>query len=267
MDIIASIVLYCTDRELLTKAIGSFLDTNLVVKLYLIDNSPTPVLKDIVADPRIEYIFNDANLGFGKAHNIALQKSQGFAPYHLVLNPDVMFPAGTLEALHAYMEQDIKVGLVMPKIFDARGELQYLCKRLPSPVDLIQRRFISEGLKPYLFKERMARYAMLDKDYNQVFEAPFLSGCFMLLRSEAIALSGGFDERFFMYMEDVDLSRRIHRHFKTMYYPHVHIFHGNARESYQFGKFLWVHIKSAIQYFNKWGWFFDAERREVNRHL
>ena len=267
MDIIASIVLYCTDRGLLKKAIDSFLDTELNVKLCLIDNSPTPALKDMAADPRIEYTFNNANLGFGKAHNIALQKSRGVTPYHLILNPDVMFPKGTLEALYAFMEKDAKVGLVMPKIFDFQGELQHLCRRLPSPVDLIQRRFISEGVNLFFFKKRMARYAMLDKDYNQVFEAPFLSGCFMLIRSDALALSGGFDERFFMYMEDVDLTRRIQRHFKTVYYPNVHVFHGNARESYQLNKFLLMHIKSAIQYFNKWGWFFDAERKEVNRHL
>jgi GT2 family glycosyltransferase len=89
----------------------------------------------------------------------------------------------------------------------------------------------------------------------------------MLFRKEALDKAGLFDERYFMYMEDIDITRRVHQHFKTVYYPSVHIYHGHARESYRINKLLFTHIKSAIRYFNKWGWFFDAERREVNRRV
>jgi len=264
-DIVASIVLYRNDPTLVGNTISSFLKTDLRVKLYLVDNSPTRQLSDLAdMDPRIEYIFNDANLGFGKAHNIALRLSLPVAKYHLVLNPDVTFGQGTLEKVLAYMEGHPDTGLILPAVLSFEGERQYVCKRLPRPVDLIVRRFGS-GLLSRVFKTELERYEMRDKDYNVELEAPSLSGCFMFLRTEALEKVGLFDERFFMYMEDIDLSRRVHASFRNVYYPEAVINHGHARESYKTVRLLKIHAVSAIRYFNKWGWLFDGERRRINR--
>ncbi|MCR5765459.1 MAG: glycosyltransferase family 2 protein, partial [Treponema sp.] len=73
-----------------------------------------------------------------------------------------------------------------------------------------------------------------------------------------------FDDRYFMYCEDFDLIRRIHRVAKTVYYPNVTIVHDHAKESYKNKKMLMIHIKSAIKYFNKFGWIFDKERNFFN---
>jgi len=96
---------------------------------------------------------------------------------------------------------------------------------------------------------------------------PFLSGCFMLLRTEALQKVGLFDERFFLYFEDTDLSRRIHQQFRTVFFPDATIQHIHERKSYKEFKQLWYHIKSSIYYFNKWGWFIDRERDTVNRNI
>ena len=72
IDIIGSIVLYQNDVEELKEAIESFLNTSLNVKLYLIDNSPTNELSKQFSDPKIEYIFNNGNIGFGAGHNVAI---------------------------------------------------------------------------------------------------------------------------------------------------------------------------------------------------
>lgn len=93
---------------------------------------------------------------------------------------------------------------------------------------------------------------------------PYLSGCFMFLRVSVLKEVGLFDERYFMYLEDTDLSRRIHKKYKTIYYPFVHIIHEYSKGSYKNIKLLIYHIHSAIKYFNKWGWIFDKERREIN---
>ena len=81
----------------------------------------------------------------------------------------------------------------------------------------------------------------------------------------ALKQIGLFDERFFLYAEDTDLSRRIHQKFETLYFPWAEIFHVHERGSYKnFG--LTLHnLKSAAQYFNKWGWFFDRERTIINQ--
>lgn len=151
IHIYGSIVLYNNKKEQVIRAINSFLNTDLRVKLFLIDNSPSDSLRELESlDQRIKYIYNNANLGYGKAHNIALKKSrEENVPYHLVLNPDIYFEKGVLEKLYEFMEDNKDVGLIMPKVLYPNGQIQYLCKLLPTPMDLILRRFI-----PIKFFER-----------------------------------------------------------------------------------------------------------------
>jgi len=80
----------------------------------------------------------------------------------------------------------------------------------------------------------------------------------------SIAPVGWFDERFFMYMEDVDLVRRIGDVSDAVYLPSVQVKHAYAKGSYRSRKLLGYHLRSAILYFNKWGWFIDQDRRERN---
>lgn len=106
---------------------------------------------------------------------------------------------------------------------------------------------------------------MKNSGYNQVMNVPFLSGCFMFLRNDALKKTGLFDERFFLYAEDTDLSRRMHQQFETLFFPSVEINHVHARGSYKDFRLTFHNIKSAFQYFNKWGWFFDEERIMINQ--
>lgn len=262
----ASIVLYHNKKEQVLKAIKSFLDTSLDVKLYLVDNSETDRLRCLAnTDKRVAYIFNNANLGYGSAHNIAMRKSlQEGAAYHLVLNPDIYFKSGVLEALLEYMEANGDVGNIMPQVRYPNGEIQHLCKLLPTPVDLVFRRFIPFSS----FKEkRNNTYELRFSGYDKIMNVPSLSGCFMFLRMSALREIGFFDENFFMYFEDTDLNRRIHEKYKTLFYPKAEIVHEYAKESYKNKKLLAYHIKSAIYYFNKWGWIFDGKRDETNKKI
>ena len=111
------IVLYNNNKNILQQAINSFLNCEIVNKLYLIDNSPTDNLKDICVDERVEYIHNPSNPGFGAAHNIAIKKAiEGGSKYHLVLNPDVYFENTTIDLLLKLMNDHPNVGNVMPKV-------------------------------------------------------------------------------------------------------------------------------------------------------
>ena len=89
----------------------------------------------------------------------------------------------------------------------------------------------------------------------------------MFLRTEALKKVGLFDENIFMYLEDIDLNRRIFSKYKTIYYPDATVIHEHQKESYKNKKLLKVHIQSAIYYFNKYGWFFDKERTNINRNV
>lgn len=266
MSVNVSLVTYKSNRDTVEHVINCSLKSNLVKKFYIIDNSPTDEFFEFTTlDRRINYISNSKNIGFGKAHNIAIMRSiKENVKYHIVLNPDIYFNENVIDELYDYMEANPDVGLVMPKILYPSGETQYLCKLLPTPFDLIFRRFLPfEKLK----EKRNNTYELRFTGYNKIMNVPYLSGCFMFLRTKALEDVGGFDERFFMYLEDTDLSRRLHKKYKTIFYPHVCVYHEFAKGSYKSKKLLLIHLMSAIAYFNKWGWFFDKDRDTINKNF
>lgn len=268
MKLSASIVLYNTKIDELKRVIDSYFAYTGEKQLFLVDNSPTDSLKEIVKiypNSDIYYIFNNENMGYGKAHNTAIKKSieQGLS-YHIILNPDIIIEKGSLEKLTEYMEQHPEVGNIMPKIIYPDGELQYLCKLLPSPIDLIFRRFIPIKRWKDAINER---YELHSFGYDKIKNIPNLSGCFMFLRTEALKKVGLFDENIFMYLEDIDLNRRIHSKYKTIYYPDAIVIHEHQKESYKNRRLLKAHIQSAIYYFNKYGWLFDKERTTINKNV
>lgn len=98
-------------------------------------------------------------------------------------------------------------------------------------------------------------------------DVPYLSGCFMFLRREVIREIGVFDEGIFMYGEDTDLNRRIFQHYRTVYFPEITIIHDFEKGSHKNLRLFWIHVKAAVYYLNKWGWFFDKERRKINQAI
>lgn len=258
-----SLVLYNHTVAEIEPLIQLLRQSKLTNEVYLIDNSPkqTPEFSLL----QVIYIFNNGNnIGYGAAHNIAIRKSiEQNIPYHLVINPDISFEPEIINRITDFMDKNTEIGHLMPKVFYPDGQIQYLCKLLPTPFDLIFRRFLPESWT----RKNRDRFEMRRTGYNKIMAVPYLSGCFMFLRTEALKEVGLFDERFFMYPEDIDLTRRIHRKFRTVFYPEVSIVHHHAHSSYINFKMLGIHIVNMIKYFNKWGWFFDRERFEVNKKI
>jgi len=256
-----SIVLYNSDFDQIANLVKKLHTSNCLNKIYLIDNSS--IRNDVFANCGANYIFTGKNLGYGAGHNIAIQKTidEG-VKYHLVLNPDIYFESEVLTHLLDYADQNEDTGLIMPNIEYPDGQPQHLCKLMASPFDLLGRRFIP--FKKWIISRNLL-YELRFTDYNQIMRVPSLSGCFMLLRTAVLSKIGGFDERFFMYCEDNDLSRRIGQVSKTIFYPHITVTHDYEKGSYKDPKLLRYHITSAFKYFNKWGWFFDKERKRINK--
>lgn len=257
-----SIVLYQPNWSEVTTLTQTLLHCDAVRKVYWIDNSPKATETLPIASTRVEYQFNNRNLGYGAAHNIAIRESiYDDIPFHLVVNPDIEITDDTLPTLLAFIKQHAEVGMVMPKIVSPTGEVQYLCKLLPTPLDVFGRRFLPKTW----MKKRNERYELRHTGYDKMMNVPYLSGCFMLMRTEAVKKARLFDERFFMYPEDIDLTRRIHRDYLTVYFPHTTAVHHHAKASYHSLKMLWIHTVNMCRYFNKWGWWCDKEREEMNR--
>ena len=257
----ASIVLYRPDWQQVTALTEVILQSNYVDCVYWIDNSPEEQIFESL-DSRIKYRHNPYNMGYGAAHNIAIRESiYDDVPYHLVVNPDIILTKDALETMLLFIAQHPEVGSLMPKVVYPNGRLQYLCKLLPRPFDVFGRRFL-----PAKWMERRNHtYEMRASGYNKLMNVPYLSGCFMLLRTQAVQKARLFDERFFMYPEDMDLTRRIHRDFLTIFFPHATIIHSHEKASYKSLKMLCVHVVNMCKYFNKWGWFCDKERTLFNQ--
>ena len=262
-----SIVLYHPNWEQeVIPLVEELLRVKNLQKIYLLDNSEEKITnhQSPITNPKVRYMHMPANLGYGRAHNIALRESAyNKVDFHLVMNSDIRVKAEDIDAMHDWMLANPQVGQLMPKVLNPDGSQQFLAKRLPSPLDVFGRRF----LPARLMARRNKRYELRDLDLSRPINAPYLSGCFMLLRTKAVVEAGLFDERYFMYPEDIDLTRTIHRNYLTLYYPQWTIVHAHAQSSYKNKHMLWIHIQNMCRYFNKWGWFFDKERQLLNAQL
>lgn len=258
----ASIVTYYTKSNDLMKLIQC-VDKSKIDKLFIVDHTPETNKIEYPPLNYIVYIRHD-NLGYGSGHNVAIKKAIELnANYHVVLNPDIYWDGNVIEELARFMDKHQDVGQIMPKVFYPNGDLQYLCKMVPTPMDLIFKRFLPGKLT----EKRLHKFQLRFSGYDKIMNVPYLSGCFMFFRVSALKNIGLFDERFFMYPEDIDITRRMHEKYKTVFYPYVSIVHAHAAASKTNKKMLKIHILNMIKYFNKWGWIFDSKRRKFNKQL
>lgn len=232
----------CLDR--LSENIGY----GVVVNDYK-DGEPIDELR-INADYFLE---NHDNLGYGRAFNRLAKSIKDIPEYIGVLNTDLSWKNNTFEKLLDWLKKNSDVSLAVPSIVDSTGLAQKLCKQNPSILALVSRRFISKRYKPEWLKKYDHWYSMNDKDYSQIFEAPYLSGCCMLMRSKDFLYVGGFDEHYFLYLEDADLTRTLSRCGRCVHLPIAAVEHEWGRGNYRSLRLLLVNIMSAWIYFRKWG--------------
>lgn len=258
-----SIVTYKTDINELKRCFES-LNSSSVKRVYVVDNSQQQYIMDFCkAFPNVEYI-PSKNIGYGASHNKAIRKSMlDGTNYHLVLNSDVYFSPDILERLENYMNTHKDVAMVQPNIIYPDGRMQYSCRLLPTPANLIFRRFLPSKM----IKDMNYRYLLMMFDHKRELNVPYHQGSFMFFRVKCLEDVGLFDERFFMYPEDIDMSRRMHRYYRTMFWPEATVVHAHKAASYKSKKMLAIHIWNMIKYFTKWGWLIDPERKEWNREV
>ncbi|WP_179744910.1 glycosyltransferase family 2 protein [Paraburkholderia bryophila] len=226
--------------------------------VFLVDNGGSPDLTSMVADFAAvgipcTVIAGHGNVGYGAGHNLALARSN--STYHLILNPDVELAVDALASALAFLDANPGYGLLTPWVGDEHGEQQFLCRRFPSVFDLLLRGFAPARLRAS-FARRLSQYEMRDVVNNRelVSNPPIVSGCFMLFRTDILLRLHGFDDRYFLYFEDYDLSLRTHEFSQVAYLPGVRIVHhggGASRKG-------WLHVRmfvaSMFRFFNRFGW-------------
>jgi GT2 family glycosyltransferase len=234
-----SCVYYDTETNIFEKTLESIADALLHAKsckiladyeIHLINNNSE---KELVFQLCIEkqksklgkviIHTGQGNLGYGRSNNIAIAQTQ--CKYHLVLNPDIVTEIEAIKFGIEYLETNLNTGLVAPSVTNADGEIEYLAKRMPTFLIIFLR-----GLnKPYLnkiFKKTLDCYAYKDKiPSKNPLQIELASGCFMLCRSEMLKKIGGFSEKYFLYFEDFDLSKKISHLGKVYHLPQMKVCH------------------------------------------
>lgn len=262
--ITGSIVTYNTCLEDIKKLMSSFNYFKQNYKIFIVDNSPTNELSIVTSlYMNTTYIHNPSNPGFGTSHNIALDKAMALgSKYHFIINPDVYFIGDIISPMINYMIENLDVGMMMPRILNLDGSIQNLPKLLPSPFSVLMRKL---KRPKFIYKNFINKYELRNVKQDLIYDAPILSGCFTLFNMMALKEISNYDDRFFMYFEDWDISRRMHLKYKTIYFPVVSVYHGYESGANNNTRLFKIFIQSAVHYFNKWGWFFDKERIKINK--
>ncbi|MDA1372679.1 MAG: glycosyltransferase family 2 protein [Proteobacteria bacterium] len=267
----AAVVCYHSSTDELQSFFTSFLDaverlgksfTIANVPVFLIDNSDSASLslEIFTADTQraaslgveIRLVHGHGNIGYGAAHNLVL--SRVASDYHLLLNPDVVLKPDTLAAGIQYLTENPEVVLTSPDAVDEYGNKQHLCKRYPSILTFLIRGFFPGALKK-LFRNRLARFEMHDLPKDEAStDVPIISGCFMLVRTSAFKAIHGFDERYFLYFEDFDLSLRLGQLGKLAYLPAMQIVHTGGHAARKGFRHVGMFARSGIHFFSTHGW-------------
>lgn len=215
--------------------------------LYIVDNVSSDGTPEYIEKnyPQVEVIRMDKNAGFGAGHNAAIKRID--SEYHAVINPDIVLIENAIKKMADYMDENTDIGLLSPRICFPDGRDQILGKRNPHFKYLVASRM--RGDEPGAL---LREYAMLDCDLSKPTDIENATGCFMMFRTDVLKKIGGFDERYFMYFEDADITRSVKKISRAVYYPDATVSHVWARDSKRNTKLMIIHIQSMLKYYAKW---------------
>lgn len=187
--ITVSIVTYKTNLEELSQCFQS-LTSSFISRIYVVDNSNQKYIADFCGQyAKVVYI-GSGNRGYGAGHNQALRHVlDSGEKYHLVLNSDVYFEPSVLDFLVKYMEVHTNVAQIQPNVIYPDGRLQYTCRLLPTPLNLIFRRFLPKGM----VEKMNIRYQLKFNSHKKEMNVPYHQGSFMFFRIECFRKVGLFD--------------------------------------------------------------------------
>ncbi|MBU4489594.1 MAG: glycosyltransferase family 2 protein [Actinobacteria bacterium] len=220
------------------------------ISLWVVDNgsddgSPGMVLSEF---PGVNLVWNTGNVGYARACNQGIEVT--CEPYMIVLNSDTVLAEDTVRQVAEYLERKPRAGVVAPRLRNSNGTLQYSCRDFPSIKDA----FVHAFLGLFVSGNRSSdRYKKTLWDHEGETDVDWVSGAFMAIRREAARAVGGFDEGYFMYVEDVDICWRMWQAGWTVgYIPRGDVFHHIGMSSRMAsGRMLFHHHRSMLRFHRK----------------
>ncbi len=236
----ASIVVYNEKKDILKRVIDSFLDLNFDKELIIVDNSPKTTLKEFCSSfNNIKYIFVNKNIGFGAGHNLAFKNFSIQSDIHLIINPDIYFCKNEIDDLIKWFYISSDISLATSQVLNTDDSIQNIVRNIPTPISLIKRKLYID-------------YDEINIKLNQIIDIPFAHGCFLVFKTEVYKKLNGFDEKYFMYMEDVDIFIRAKKFGRTVINTNYKIYHKYRKGSSKSLKLFFYHLISMCKFFLKY---------------
>lgn len=210
--------------------------------LYVIDNASSDDTVSLIENlGYVSVIKNTENIGFGAAHNVVL--GQPLGKYHFVINPDITLNSDVISDMTDYLETHPDAVMVTPKILNVDGTEQKLPKERPT----FRRLFLGR-----LSSKIRSEYVRADENSTEPYDIDFCTGCFFGIRTDVFKKLLGFDQRYFMYLEDADLTLKAKSKGRVVFLPQFSVTHAWERESSKSLKYLAIHITSCFKFLLKW---------------
>lgn len=218
-----------------------------ILNLYIVDNNSTDNTVELIKEnfPNLTIIRNKVNKGFGHGHNTVIPYLN--SKYHAIINPDIIINNDVLANLSNYLNENNDIGMITPQVILPDGSIQITGKRHPT-----WKAVFSRNVPFKIFTSSLREYIMADEDLSKPINIQSASGCFILIRTSLFKELKGFDEDFFLYFEDADLTRRVNQISSTLYYPLETVYHEWERASAKSYKYKFIIIKSFFKYQKKW---------------
>lgn len=224
--------------------------------IYIVDNSCYEDDNELKAQfidflsqwKDVKYLDAKENLGFGKGHNFIIDIID--SRYHAIVNPDILLIEDSFQKIIDFQDRE-NIGVVVPKLTDEEGEMIKAYRREVTIWDMFIRFFC-----PGMFEKRKSYHTMDEMDYTKTFDVPFAQGSFLVVKTELLKELQGFDDRYFMYMEDADFCKRVNEVSSIKYFPGTSVIHKWEKGSHKSTKLLKYHLQSMCSYFKKWGFKF-----------
>lgn len=233
---------------------------NFDYEIVYVDNaSDDPIsvgfLEQAAKEGRLKLVKSAKNIGFAGGNNLGAKNSSG--DFVFILNPDTAVYPDTLQKMVDYLEKHRDIGMLGPQLVYSDGTIQESCRRDMSFLDLAVKRTFLRYL-PW-FRGRVKKYLMADFQHDRTQEVELITGAAMMLPRRIFDEVGGFDERYFLFMEDFDLCKEVRKAgYKVVYYPEAKVEHYHKRLSggnffsMLMKRVFWLHVQSATKYFWKW---------------
>jgi GT2 family glycosyltransferase len=223
---------------------------NLSHETIVVDNASGDDLRDL---KNVTIINSPINLGMGGGNNLGISNSRG--EYVLILNPDTYVSSESVYLMWQHLKSHDEIGVLAPKLLNSDRTLQWSCFKFPTwYMPILRRTFLGN-----YFAQQRDNFTMEFISHDKTMEVDWLLGSCLFIPRKVFP---GFDDRYFMYFEDIDLCRQIKfRGKEVVYFPETEVIHDHARQSANFPWYIAPlkdrlareHIKSWVKYFIKWG--------------